>query len=251
MTTLPRRVALITGAGTGIGRAASIALAADGYAVVLAGRRKALLDETAALLGGAEHIVVPADVTAPTSVAALFESIRAAYGRLDLLFNNAGIGGPPVYFEDIAFEDWKRVVDVNVNGAFLCAQGAIRLMKAQSPQGGRIINNGSIAAHSPRPNGAPYTTTKHAMTGLTRSLALDGRRIGVTCGQIDIGNANTSMTEPMAAGIAQPDGSMRVEPTMLVDDVARAVVYMASLPADANVLFMTVMAANMPFVGRG
>ena len=203
------------------------------------------------MLGDAERLVVPTDVADPASAGALFAAIRAAYGRIDLLFNNAGIGGPPVHFEDLSFEDWKRVVDVNVNGAFLCAQGAMRLMKEQTPGGGRIINNGSIAAHSPRPNGAPYTATKHAITGLTKSLALDGRRVGVTCGQIDIGNAATLMTEPMSAGIAQPDGSIRVEPRMDVDDVARAVVYMASLPPEANVLFMTVMAANMPFVGRG
>ena len=251
MTTDGRRVALVTGAGTGVGRAASVALAREGYTLVLAGRRRELLDQTAGLLGSAGHLVVPTDVADPTSVATLFEAIHTALGRIDLLFNNAGIGAPPVHFEDLTFEDWKRVVDVNVNGAFLCAQGAIRLMKAQTPQGGRIINNGSIAAHAPRPNGAPYTATKHAITGLTRSLALDGRRIGVTCGQIDIGNAATEMTAPMSAGIAQPDGTIRVEPTMDVEDVARAVVYMASLPPDANVLFMTVMAAHMPFVGRG
>ena len=246
-----RRIALVTGAGTGVGRAVSRALAAEGYTMVLAGRRRPLLEETVALLDGDAHLVVPADVTDPASVATLFEAIRAAFGRIDLLFNNAGIGGPPVHFEDLTFEDWRRVVDVNVNGAFLCAQGAIRLMKAQTPSGGRIINNGSIAAYAPRPDGAPYAATKHAMTGLTRSLALDGRRLGITCGQIDIGNASTSMTASMEAGIVQPSGATLVEPTMNVEDVGRAVVYMASLPPDANVLFMTVMAANMPFVGRG
>lgn len=247
----PRRVALITGAGSGIGRAAAIALAAEGYTLVLAGRRQLPLAETAEMLGGAEQLVVPTDVADQASVGSLFEAIRAAYGRIDLLFNNAGTSAPPVHFEDLTFEEWKRVVDVNLHGAFLCAQGAMRLMKEQTPGGGRIINNGSLAAHAPRPDGAPYATTKHAITGLTRSLALDGRRIGVTCGQIDIGNAATPMTERMRAGIPQPDGSVRAEPTMNVDDVARAVVYMASLPPDTNVLSMTVMAASMPFVGRG
>lgn len=246
-----RRVALVTGAGTGIGRAVAIALAEAGYTAVLAGRREAPLRETATMLGAAEHLVVPTDVADPASVAALFEAVRAAYGRIDLLFNNAGVGAPPVHFEDLSFEDWRRVVDVNLNGAFLCAQAAIRLMQSQTPCGGRIINNGSIAAYAPRPNGAAYAATKSAITGLTRSLALDGRRMGITCGQIDIGNAATPMTEPMRAGIIQPDGSVRAEPSMNVEDVGRAVVYMASLPPDTNVLFMTVMAANMPFVGRG
>ena len=246
-----RRVALVTGAGTGIGRAVAIALADAGYTAVLAGRREAPLRETATMLGAAEHLVVPTDVADPASVAALFAAVRTAYGRIDLLFNNAGIGAPSVHFEDLSFEDWKRVVDVNLNGAFLCAQAAIRLMQAQTPGGGRIINNGSIAAYAPRPNGAAYAATKSAITGLTRSLALDGRRMGITCGQIDIGNAATPMTEPMRAGIIQPDGSVRAEPSMSVEDVGRAVVYMASLPPDTNVLFMTVMAANMPFVGRG
>ena len=246
-----RRVALVTGAGSGIGRASAIALAAAGYTLALAGRRREPLDETATLLDGPGHLVAPTDVADPVAVTALFEAIRTAYGRIDVLFNNAGMGGPSVPFEDLAFEDWKRVVDVNLHGAFLCAQGAIRLMKEQTPSGGRIINNGSISAHTPRPNTAPYTATKHAMTGLTRSLALDGRRIGVTCGQIDIGNAATPLTLRMRTGIVQPDGSIRAEPTMNVDDVARAVVYMATLPPDANVLFMTVMAADMPFVGRG
>ncbi len=251
MTTDTRRVALVTGAGTGIGRAVSVALAREGYALVLAGRRRELLEETAGLLDGAESLVVTADVSDEAAVDALFEAARAQFGRLDLLFNNAGMGGPPVEFEDLTFEDWRRVVDVNVNGAFLCARAAFRLMKAQTPGGGRIINNGSISAHAPRPNSAPYTATKHAITGLTKSLALDGRRLGITCGQIDIGNAATPMTARMAGGVRQPDGSTRPEPTMDVNDVARAVVYMASLPPDAVVLSMTVMASNMPFVGRG
>ena len=251
MTAADRRVALITGAGTGIGRAVALALSEAGYAVVLAGRREDPLRATGAMLGDADYLVVPADVADPASVAALFGAVRETYGRLDVLFNNAGIGAPPVPFEDLPFEDWKRVVDVNLNGAFLCAQGAIRLMREQTPSGGRIINNGSIAAYAPRPNGAAYAATKSAITGLTRSLALDGRRMGITCGQIDIGNAATEMTAPMQAGIVQPSGAVMVEPTMDVADVGRAVVYMASLPPDANVLFMTVMAANMPFVGRG
>ncbi len=248
-----RRVALVTGAGSGIGRASSIALAEAGYALVLAGRREAALTETAGMLGDAERLVVPTDVADPAAVAALFEAIRATFGRLDLLFNNAGMAGPSVHFEDLAFEDWKRVVDVNVHGAFLCAQGAVRLMQAQTPSGGRIINNGSLAAYGPRPDSVAYTATKHLMTGLTRQLALDGRRMGITCGQIDIGNAATPMTVPMreGAGARQADGSLRPEPAMAVEDVARAVVYMASLSPDANVLFMTVMASNMPFVGRG
>lgn len=251
MTTLTPRVALVTGAGTGVGRAVSAALAREGYALVLAGRRRELLEETARVLGGAESLVFPADVSDEAAVDALFDATRERFGRLDLLFNNAGVGGPPVDFEELAFEDWRRVVDVNVNGAFLCARAAFRQMKAQTPSGGRIINNGSISAHTPRPNSAPYTATKHAITGLTKALALDGRRLGITCGQIDIGNAATPMTARMANGVPQPDGSVRPEPTMDVDDVARAVVYMASLPPDAVVLSMTVMASNMPFVGRG
>jgi len=251
MTTAPGRVALVTGAGSGIGRAASVALAQAGYTLVLAGRRRPPLDETVRLLAGEGHLAVPTDVTDPAAVDALFAATRASYGRIDLLFNNAGTGGPPVPFEDLDFEDWTRVVNVNLHGAFLCARAAMRLMKEQEPSGGRIINNGSISAHTPRPNSAPYTATKHAITGLTKSLALDGRRIGVTCGQIDIGNAATPLTARMTSGVPQADGTVRAEPTMNVDDVARAVVYMASLPPDANVLSMTVMAASMPFVGRG
>jgi len=246
-----RKVALVTGAGTGIGRAVSIALAEAGYALVLAGRRADRLHETAAMLAeGTETLVVPTDVGDPAAVEALFVALKDQFGRIDLLFNNAGIGiAAPI--EDLTVEDWKRVVDVNLTGSFLCAQGAVRLMKAQVPAGGRIINNGSIAAHAPRPNSVAYTATKHAITGLTRALALDGRATGITCGQIDIGNAETPMTERMSAGALQADGSIRPEPRMNVDDVARAVVYMASLPPDANVLFMTVMANGMPFVGRG
>ncbi len=243
-------VALVTGAGSGVGRAAALALAREGYTLVLAGRRRDALEQTAAQIAG-DALVVPTDVADPASVAALFEAIAERVGRLDLLFNNAGIGAPAVPIEDLPFEDWKRVVDVNLNGAFLCAQAAIRMMRAQTPSGGRIINNGSIAAHSPRPNGAPYTATKHALTGLTKQIALDGRASGITCGQIDIGNAATEMVAPMAQGIRQPDGTIRVEATMDVEHVARAIVYMASLPPEANVLFMTVMASSMPFVGRG
>ncbi len=246
-----QRIALVTGAGSGIGRACAIALSEAGYALVLAGRRQAQLDETASMLTGAQHLVVPTDVTDPDAVELLFDAVRGAFGRLDLLFNNAGSGAPPVPFEDLTFEDWRRVVDVNLHGAFLCARGAMRLMRDQQPQGGRIINNGSLAAYAPRPHSAPYTATKHAISGLTKSLALDGRRIGVTCGQIDIGNAATPMTEQTSTGTLQPDGSMRPEPRMDVADVGRALVYMASLPPDTNVLSMTVMAASMPFVGRG
>ena len=203
------------------------------------------------MLDGAESLVVPTDVGDEAAVEALFAAIRESYGRLDLLFNNAGIGAPPAHFEDLTFEDWRRVVDVNLHGAFLCARGAFRLMKEQTPSGGRIINNGSIAAHAPRPDGAPYTATKHAITGLTKQLTLDGRRLGITCGQIDIGNAVTASTARLSGGARQPDGSVRPEPTMDVGDVARAVVYMASLPPDITVLTLTVMPGSMPFVGRG
>lgn len=244
------KVALVTGAGSGIGRATALALLNEGYSVVLAGRRKEALEETAAA-GGARVLVVPADVTDPASVRALFEKTRETFGRLDVLFNNAGTGAPPVPLEDLTVEQWRRVVDVNLTGPFLCTQEAFRLMKTQSPRGGRIINNGSISAHVPRPNSAPYTATKHAIAGLTKSTALDGRKYDIACGQIDIGNAGTEMTARMKAGVPQADGSIAVEPTMAVENVARAVVYMASLPLDANVLFMTVMATKMPFVGRG
>jgi NAD(P)-dependent dehydrogenase (short-subunit alcohol dehydrogenase family) len=245
-------IALITGAGSGIGRATSIALAREGYAVVLAGRRRNALEETAALAGpGAQMLVVPTDLTDPNAVNSLFDKTRDSFGRLDLLFNNAGSGAPPVPLEDLSVEQWRKVIDVNLSAVFLCTQAAFRLMKAQSPRGGRIINNGSISAHTPRPNSAPYTASKHAITGLTKSTALDGRKYDIACGQIDIGNAATEMTAKMANGVPQANGTIAVEPTMDVDAVARAVVYMASLPLDANVLFMTVMATKMPFVGRG
>ncbi len=247
------RVALITGAGSGIGRAAALALGADGWVVVAAGRRVEPLEETVAAVraaGGAAGAVT-ADVGDPASVDALFEAVQDRWGRLDLLFNNAGTASGPVPFEEIPLQDWQRVVAVNLTGSFLCAQRAVAMMKRQDPAGGRIINNGSISAHAPRPASAPYTATKHAITGLTRSLALDGRAHGITCGQIDVGNAATPMTAAMADGVPQADGSVRPEPTMDVADVGRAVAYMASLPPDANVLSMTVMASGMPFVGRG
>ena len=244
------RIALITGAGTGIGRAAARALAADGFTLVLAGRRVELLEDAAAELG-AGHVAVVADVTDPASVDALFALIEERFGRIDLVFNNAGIGAPAVPIEELSLERWQAVVDTNLTGTFLCSQRAIALMKRQTPSGGRIINNGSISAHTPRPNSAPYTATKHAVTGLTKAIALDGRPFGITCGQIDIGNAATEMTGRMSNGVPQADGTMRPEPCMDVDDVGRAVSYMASLPPDANVLTMTVMASGMPFVGRG
>jgi NAD(P)-dependent dehydrogenase (short-subunit alcohol dehydrogenase family) len=249
----PRKTAIITGAGSGIGRATALALLAEGYSVALAGRRPDALAETAriAAANASQAITVPTDVTDPRSVRALFETTRQAFGRVDVLFNNAGMGAPPTPLEDLSIEAWRQVVDVNLTGAFLCIQEAFRLMKDQSPRGGRIINNGSISAYAPRPNSAPYTATKHAITGLTRSAALDGRKYDIACGQIDIGNAETDLTARMKAGVPQADGSIAVEPTMDVEIVARAVVHMASLPLDANVLFMTVMATKMPFVGRG
>jgi NAD(P)-dependent dehydrogenase (short-subunit alcohol dehydrogenase family) len=243
-------VALVTGAGSGIGRATSLALHAAGYSVVLAGRRAVELDRTAAMSGGT-MLAVPTDVGNPESVRALFAKIRDTYQRLDLLFNNAGKGTPAIPMEDLTFEQWSSVVAVNLTGAFLCAQEAIRLMKSQTPPGGRIINNGSISAHTPRPHSAPYTATKHAITGLTKSIALDGRGFDIACGQIDIGNAATEMTERMTSGVLQADGATKVEARMDVQHVADAVVYMANLPLSANVLFMTVMATKMPFVGRG
>ncbi|HEX8203495.1 MAG TPA: SDR family oxidoreductase [Isosphaeraceae bacterium] len=244
---------IITGAGSGIGRATALALLRAGYSVVLAGRRLDALAETIARAGesGPRALAVPTDVTDPGSVRALFAATHRAFGRLDLLFNNAGTGAPAVPLEDLTFEQWRRVVDVNLTGAFLCTQEAFRLMKAQDPRGGRIINNGSISAHAPRPHSAPYTATKHAITGLTKSTALDGRAHDIACGQIDIGNAATELTARMASGVLQPSGATAVEPTMDVEHVARAVLYMASLPLDANVLFLTVMATHMPFVGRG
>jgi NAD(P)-dependent dehydrogenase (short-subunit alcohol dehydrogenase family) len=247
------KVAIVTGAGSGIGRAVALALLREGYSVALAGRRPDALAETAARAGAAADraLAVPTDVTNPSSVAALFAKTRKAFGRLDLLFNNAGAGAPPVPLDELTPEQWRQVVEVNLTGAFLCTREAFRLMKSQSPRGGRIINNGSISAHAPRPNSAPYTAAKHGITGLTKSAALDGRAHDIACGQIDIGNAATEMTARMASGVPQANGTVAAEPTMDVDQVARAVVYMASLPLDANVLFMTVMATKMPFVGRG
>jgi NAD(P)-dependent dehydrogenase (short-subunit alcohol dehydrogenase family) len=247
------RIALVTGAGSGIGRAVSLALQSAGYSVALAGRRAAQLEQTAqaAQPSGPTMLAVPTDVTDPGAVRALFTKIKEVFGRLDVLFNNAGKGAPAVPLEDLSYEQWNRVVAVNLTGAFLCAQEAIQLMKAQHPRGGRIINNGSISAHVPRPNSAPYTATKHAITGLTKCISLDGRKYGIACGQIDIGNAATEMTERMMAGVPQANGSEMVEPRMDVRHVADAVVYMAGLPLDANVQFMTVMATTMPFIGRG
>ncbi len=251
------RVALITGAGTGIGRASALALARDGFTVVLSGRRLDPLEDTLdAIAADPEvtatgHEAIQADVADEGSVDALFGTIEQQFGRLDLLFNNAGTGAPAVPMEELTLAQWQAVVDTNLTGAFLCSQRAIAIMKRQQPQGGRIINNGSISAHTPRPMSAPYTATKHAMTGLTKSIALDGRPFHITCGQIDIGNAATQMTERMTGGVLQPDGSLKPEARMATDDVARAIAYMASLPLEANVLTMTVMASEMPFVGRG
>ena len=244
------KVAVVTGAGTGIGKASALALAGAGFPVAFAGRRQEILDQALAEAGG-RGIAVATDVTDPASVKALFAAVEAKWGRVDVLFNNAGTGAPAVPMDELPWEKWKAVVDANLNGSFLCAQAAMALMKRQKPHGGRIINNGSISAHAPRPNTAAYTSTKHAISGLTRSTALDCRRYNIACGQIDIGNAATEMTERMAAGVIQADGSTKVEPRMNVKHVADAVVHMASLPLDANVLFMTVMATNMPFVGRG
>ncbi len=247
------KVAIVTGAGSGIGRAAALALLGEGYSVALAGRRREALERTAAEAKPAagRALVIPADVSDPASVRALFEATQKAFGRLDLLFNNAGTGAPAVPLEELTVEQWRRVIDVNLTGAFLCTQEAFRLMKAQSPRGGRIINNGSLSAHVPRPNSAPYTASKHAITGLTRSTALDGRAYDIACGQIDVGNADTEMTARMKEGVRQANGQLAAEPTMAVENVARAVLYMASLPLGANALFLTVMATRMPFVGRG
>jgi NAD(P)-dependent dehydrogenase (short-subunit alcohol dehydrogenase family) len=246
------RVAVVTGAGSGIGRAVALALAAEGYAVVLAGRRAELLGRTALDAGRqSATLAVPTDVGDAESVRALFRKAKDAFGRLDLLFNNAGMGAPPVPLDDLTVDEWQSVVDVNLTGAFLCTQQAFRLMKSQTPRGGRIINNGSISAHVPRPHSAPYTATKHAITGLTRATSLDGRPFDIACGQIDIGNAGTDLTARMAQGVPQANGSIAAEPVMDVTHVARAVVYMASLPLDANVQFMTVMATKMPYIGRG
>ena len=262
------KIAIITGAGTGIGKSAALALLGEGYAVVLSGRRREPLEAVAAEAteaaeaaeaaetsageaSGSAVLVAPADVSDAASVRSLFARTKEAFGRLDLLFNNAGVGAPAVPLEDLTLEQWQTVVEINLTGTFLCTQQAFRMMKAQSPPGGRIINNGSISAQAPRPNSAPYTATKHAITGLTKAASLDGRQYGIACGQIDIGNAATEMTAPMAKGVPQANGSIEAEPTMDVDNVARAIVYMAGLPLDANVQFMTVMATKMPFVGRG
>ncbi len=249
----PPKVAIVTGAGSGIGRAVALAMLKEGYSVALAGRRRELLDAVAAESGAAADRVraVPTDVADPVSVRKLFADTRAGFGRLDVLFNNAGVGAPAVNLEDITLEDWKRVVDINLTGVFLCTQEAMRMMKSQAPRGGRIINNGSISAHAPRPNSAPYTATKHAVTGLTKSTSLDGRKYDIACGQIDIGNAHTELAARMASGVPQASGQIAVEPLMDVAHVASSVLYMASLPLDANVQFLTVMATKMPFIGRG
>ena len=247
------RIALVTGAGSGIGRAAALALQKAGFSVVLTGRRSDALDATSALAtsSAGRMLAVPADVSRPDDVRRLFAQTKETFGRLDLLFNNAGRGAPAIPMEDLTYDQWTAVVNVNLTGSFLCAQEAMRIMKQQDPRGGRIINNGSISAHTPRPLSAPYTATKHAITGLTKSIALDGRRFDIACGQIDIGNAATEMTERMTEGVLQPNGSKAVEPRMDVSHVADAIVYMANLPLDANVLFMTEMATKMPFAGRG
>jgi NAD(P)-dependent dehydrogenase (short-subunit alcohol dehydrogenase family) len=250
----PPKVAVVTGAGTGIGRAVSLALLQAGYSVALAGRRAAPLDAVVAAAqaqGLDRALAVPTDVSQPDSVQALFERTREVFGRVDLLFNNAGVGLPSVGFEALSFEQWQSAVNINLTGSFLCAQAAFRLMMAQSPQGGRIINNGSISAHAPRPNSAPYTATKHAITGLTKSISLDGRKYDIACGQIDIGNALTEISARMATGVPQANGEIAIEAMMDVSHVANAVVHMAGLPLDVNVQFMTVMATKMPFVGRG
>jgi len=246
------KVALVTGAGSGIGKHAAVALAQNGYVVVLAGRRKENLVAAAreANRDPSQTLVVPTDVTDPGSVRDLFAQTKRTFGRLDVLFNNAGISGPGALLEDLTYEDWKSVVDTNLTGAFLCTQEAFKIMKSQDPRGGRIINNGSIAAHSPRPNSAPYSATKHAITGLTKATSLDGRKYEIACGQIDIGNALTEMGEKMKQGVLQPNGEIVPEATMDPADVARAIIYMSSLPLDANVQFMTVMATKMPFIGR-
>jgi len=247
------RIALVTGAGSGIGRAAALGLVDAGWTVAVAGRRKEQLEETAKLAGERRSRMLPVagDVGNPQDVGRIFDTVREAFGRLDLLFNNAGTGAPPIPLEDLTYEQWQTVVDVNLTGVFLCMQHAFRIMKSQSPRGGRIINNGSISSTSPRPNSAPYTATKHAVSGLTRSGSLDGRKHDIAVGQIDIGNAATDMTQRMTAGVLQADGRTAAEPRMDVAHVASAVVYMASLPLDANVQFMTVMATKMPYVGRG
>jgi NAD(P)-dependent dehydrogenase (short-subunit alcohol dehydrogenase family) len=246
-------VAIITGGGSGIGKSVAIALCKAGYSVSIAGRRQEALDETVAVIrdNGGSAVTTQTDITDPKGVDALFSKTVEVFGRVDLLFNNAGIFGSAALLEELTFEDWKAVVDVNLTGAFLCTQAAFRVMKEQDPRGGRIINNGSISSQTPRPNSVPYTATKHAITGLTKSTSLDGRKYDIACGQIDIGNATTDLTAKMKKGVPQADHSIKVEPTMSVENVANAVLYMASLPLDANVLTMTVMSTKMPFVGRG
>jgi len=247
------KIAIVTGAGSGIGRASAVALLKAGYSVALAGRRADALAESVKVAGadGARALAVPTDVTNPESVRALFGKVKDKWGRLDVLFNNAGQNAPGIPLEDLSFEQWKNVVDVNLTGMFLCIQEAFRIMKAQTPRGGRIINNGSISAHAPRPNSTPYSATKHAVTGLTKCASLDGRKYDIACGQIDIGNALTEMAARMAKGVPQANGEIAIEAVMDVQHVANAIVHMASLPLEANVQFMTVMATKMPFVGRG
>ena len=253
MSQTHNQVALVTGAGAGIGKAAAKALLQGGYRVVLAGRNLAKLEKAMIDIGGSAEncLAVTCDVGKPEQVKNLFKAVKEGFGRIDLLFNNAGMGAPAIPMEDLSYEQWMNVLNANLSGAFLCSQEAIRMMKTQSPQGGRIINNGSISAHAPRPLSAPYTATKHAITGLTKAIALDGRPFNIACGQIDIGNAATEMTEPMAAGILQADQSVKAEPRMDVDHVGQAVLHMAQLPLESNILSMTIMATNMPFVGRG
>jgi NADP-dependent 3-hydroxy acid dehydrogenase YdfG len=248
---MAQRVAVITGAGSGVGRASALALLGDGYAVALAGRRKDALEETAGLAKGGEPLVVPTDVRDPDAVAALFAKVKEKWGRLDVLFNNAGGGTPMTNFGDYAWEQWKAVVDVNLHGMFLCALAAFKDMRDQRPMGGRIINNGSISAHNPRPGSAAYTTTKHAVTGLTKSIALDGRQFDIACGQIDIGNAATPMTERSVEGQMQPNGQMMKEPRIDADHVGRTILFMSNMPLDTNVQFVTIMATKMPWIGRG
>jgi NADP-dependent 3-hydroxy acid dehydrogenase YdfG len=246
------KVAIVTGAGSGIGKAAALALLKAGYCVGLAGRRADMLEKTAAESGaGARALAIPTDVAKPDAVNALFAKTRDAFGRIDVLFNNAGANAPGILFEDLTYEKWQSVVDVNLTGMFLCAQAAFRMMKEQDPRGGRIINNGSISAHAPRPDSAPYTATKHAVTGLTKSISLDGRKYDIACSQIDIGNALTELAKRMSTGVKQADGTVKVEAMMDVNRVADAVVHMAGLPLDVNIQFMTIMATKMPFVGRG
>ena len=248
---MAQRIAVITGAGSGVGRAAALALLDDGYGVALAGRRKEALEETAGMAKAGQALVVPTDVSDPDAVGKLFAAAKKEFGRLDVLFNNAGGNVPSTNFGDFTWEQWKSVVDVNLNGMFLCANAAFRMMRDQTPRGGRIINNGSISAHAPRPGSVAYTSTKHAVTGLTKTIALDGRTFDIACGQIDIGNAATPMTRRMANGVPQADGTIAVEPTMDVENVGRSILFMANMPSDANALFLTVMATKMPFVGRG